>query len=59
VLVDDSPINIVRASEAGILPATLVHPWNQEVVERDGVIAAADWTGLRSKLDPVLERLGT
>jgi uncharacterized HAD superfamily protein len=59
VLVDDSPVNIVRASEAGILPATLVHPWNKEVVERDGVIAAPDWNGLRAKLKPVLERLGT
>lgn len=54
VLVDDSPVNIVRARDAGILPATILHPWNQEVVERDGVIAAADWTELRAKLDPVL-----
>ncbi len=58
VLVDDSPVNIVRASEAGIVPATLIHPWNREVVERDGVIGAADWEGLRVALDPVLARLG-
>jgi uncharacterized HAD superfamily protein len=58
VLVDDSPVNIVRAREAGILAATIAHPWNREVVERDGVIAASDWSGLRAKLDPVLEQIG-
>jgi len=41
------------------VPATLLHPWNAEVVERDGVIAAEDWEGLRALLDPVLVRLGT
>ncbi len=58
VLVDDSPVNIVRAREAGIVPATLIHPWNQELVDRDGVIAARDWAGLRAELDPVLRELG-
>ena len=57
VLVDDSPVNIVRAREAGIVPATIVHPWNEELVERDGVIGARDWRGLKAELDPVLERL--
>jgi uncharacterized HAD superfamily protein len=56
VLVDDSPVNIVRASEAGIVPATILHPWNREVVERDGVVAAADWVGLKAALEPVLAR---
>jgi hypothetical protein len=54
VLVDDSPINIMRAREAGIVPATLIHPWNAEVVERDGVIGAQDWAELRAKLEPLL-----
>ena len=57
VLVDDSPVNIERAREAGIVPATIIHPWNEELVERDGVIGARDWTGLRRELDPVLKRL--
>ena len=57
VLVDDSPVNIARAREAGIVPATIVHPWNEEVVERDGVIGAPNWKALRRELDPVLERL--
>jgi hypothetical protein len=39
------------------VPATLIHPWNQEVVERDGVIAASDWVGLRAALDPVLAEI--
>jgi uncharacterized protein len=59
VLVDDSPVNIARAREAGIVPATIVHPWNEELVGRDGVIGARDWKGLRRQLEPVLERIGT
>jgi uncharacterized protein len=59
VLVDDSPVNIAKAREAGIVAATIVHPWNEELVERDGVIGARDWLGLRRELDPVLERIGT
>jgi uncharacterized protein len=58
VLVDDSPVNIVRAREAGIVPATLIHPWNEELVDRDGVIGARDWRGLRAQLDPVLAEIG-
>jgi uncharacterized protein len=57
VLVDDSPVNIAKAQAAGIIPATIVHPWNEELVERDGVIGARDWSGLRARLDPVLERI--
>jgi uncharacterized protein len=58
VLVDDSPVNITRARDAGILAATIVHPWNEDLVDRDGVIGARDWEELRRKLDPVLERIG-
>ena len=57
VLVDDSPVNIAKARAAGIIPATIVHPWNEELVERDGVIGARDWSGLRARLDPVLARI--
>jgi uncharacterized protein len=57
VLVDDSPVNIARARDAGIVAATIIHPWNEEIVGRDGVIGARDWPGLRAQLDPVLERL--
>jgi FMN phosphatase YigB (HAD superfamily) len=58
VLVDDSPVNIAKAREAGIVAATIVHPWNEDLVERDGVIGATDWKGLKAALDPVLERIG-
>jgi uncharacterized protein len=58
VLIDDSPVNIARARDAGIVPATIVHPWNEELVERDGVIGARDWSSLRAKLEPVLARIG-
>ena len=58
VLVDDSPVNIRRAREAGILAATIVHPWNVELVGNDGVIGAPDWPALRAELDPVLDRIG-
>jgi uncharacterized protein len=58
VLVDDSPVNIARARERGIVAATIVHPWNEQQVERDGVIGARDWPGLAKLLDPVLDRIG-
>ena len=35
VLIDDSPINIHRALERGIVAATLVHPWNEDVCETE------------------------
>lgn len=54
VLVDDSPVNIARAREAGMVAATIVHPWNVDVVDRDGVIGARDWPELREWLAPVL-----
>jgi uncharacterized protein len=57
VLVDDSPVNIVRARNAGIVAATIVHPWNEELVERGDLIGGRDWDGLRNKLDPVIERI--
>lgn len=54
VLVDDSPANIGRARRAGMVAATIVHPWNVELVGRDGVIGAADWHELRANLAPIL-----
>jgi uncharacterized HAD superfamily protein len=54
LLIDDSPVNIVRALEAGIAAATLRHPWNQDVCEEEDVICGADWPELASRLDPLL-----
>ena len=54
VLVDDSPVNLVRAREAGIVGATILHPWNEEVAAGDGVVGARDWYELRERLTPLL-----
>ena len=55
VLVDDSPVNITRARRAGILAATIIHPWNDTLVGRDGVIGGRDWPELRARLEPHLQ----
>jgi uncharacterized HAD superfamily protein len=54
VLVDDSPQNLKNAREQGIAGATIIHPWNAELVGEDGIIGARDWTELRVRLDEVL-----
>ena len=48
LLVDDSPVNISRAVDAGIAVATISHPWNRDVCEDEDVICAADWAELRA-----------
>lgn len=50
VLVDDSPVNMRRAHEAGIVPVTLEHPWNRELCRQAGFVCAADWLELERKL---------
>jgi len=57
VLIDDSPINLQRALEAGITPATILHPWNRDVVEDEGVLHAEDWPTLAGRLESALEPL--
>jgi uncharacterized protein len=54
VLIDDSPVTLEQALEAGITVATLLHPWNRELCETEDVICGADWTELARKLTPVL-----
>jgi hypothetical protein len=54
LLIDDSPINILRAIEEGIVPATLEHPWNEDVCSTESVIAAPDWDALAVALEPLL-----
>jgi hypothetical protein len=56
VLIDDSPVNLVRALRVGIVPATLRHPWNAELCDRERILCGADWPELAARLDPVLER---
>lgn len=54
VLVDDSPVNLAAASEAGIVAATIVHPWNERLVEEGAAIGGRDWPELAERLEPVL-----
>ena len=54
VLVDDSPVNIERAREEGILAATIIHPWNESLVGEEGVIGADDWPELEKRVDEAL-----
>jgi len=54
VLIDDSPVNLEAALDAGIIPATLLHPWNRELCETEDVICGADWHELARNLAPVL-----
>jgi hypothetical protein len=55
LLVDDSPVNIARAVDAGIAVATIRHPWNRDVCEDEDVVCAEDWAELRRELAPLLE----
>lgn len=54
LLIDDSPHNIRRAIEKKIAVATILHPWNHELCEEEGVIGAKGWHELAALLDPVL-----
>jgi uncharacterized HAD superfamily protein len=54
VLIDDSPVNLVHAIEAGITAATITHPWNRDVIEEEDVVAADDWPSLERELAPFL-----
>ena len=54
VLVDDSPVNLIKAKREGIVGATLIHPWNEQVVAAGDAIGAASWEELRVKLAPSL-----
>ena len=55
VLIDDSPVNLTRAIEHGIVAATITHPWNRDVVEEEDVVAADDWPALERRLAPILQ----
>ena len=46
--IDDSPVNLERALEEGIVGATIAHPWNRELIAARDVIAADDWPGLEA-----------
>ena len=54
LLIDDSPVTLQRAIDAGIRAATILHPWNRELVEEEDVVAAGDWPSLERELAPFL-----
>ena len=54
LLIDDSPDTLLRAVDAGILAATLRHPWNEHVRDASLVSSGADWRELARVLEPVL-----
>jgi hypothetical protein len=54
LLVDDSPVNLLAARDNGIAPATLRHPWNAELCDREGIACAETWPGLGDVLIPLL-----
>jgi FMN phosphatase YigB (HAD superfamily) len=55
LLIDDSPANLLGARDAGILVATLRHPWNQDICDARQIICAADWEELARAVEPLLE----
>jgi uncharacterized protein len=54
ILIDDCPDHILRALAAGIVPATIAHPWNRDVCEEEGILCAPDWPALARLLTPAL-----
>ena len=59
VLVDDSPVNMRAAREHGMLAATLIHSWNEELVAGGdpGVVGAEHWPELAEAVDRALALL--
>ena len=54
VLIDDKPADLLRAVEAGMTAATLLHPWNTELCAEEDIVCAPDWPALRRKLADTL-----
>ena len=50
VLIDDSPVNLLRAAQHGIRGATIRHPWNAEICSTEGIVCADDWWGIAGTL---------
>jgi uncharacterized protein len=56
LIIDDSPVNLEGAIEAGMKAATIAHPWNREICEEEDIVCAADWPELKRRLAPLLEK---
>ena len=55
LLIDDSPVNLEAAVDAGLRAATLAHPWNRDVCEEEDIVCAPDWPALARALEPILQ----
>jgi hypothetical protein len=59
VIIDDSPVTLLRAIDEGMVTATLLHPWNRDLCEEEvEVVSAEDWPGLAAALEARVPRLG-
>jgi uncharacterized HAD superfamily protein len=54
LLIDDSPLVLEQAIDAGIQVATIVHPWNRDLCDTEDIVSAPDWPELRERLAPLL-----
>jgi uncharacterized HAD superfamily protein len=54
LLIDDKPADLLRALDAGMTAATLLHPWNVELCAEEDIVCAPDWPALRRQLEPLL-----
>ena len=55
LLIDDSPVNLSAAIDAGLRAATISHPWNRDICEEEDIVCAADWRSLARALEPLLQ----
>ena len=56
LLIDDSPVTLANALEAGMTAATIEHPWNRDLCEEEDIVSAPDWPTLAQRLEPLLRR---
>jgi uncharacterized HAD superfamily protein len=54
LLIDDSPETLMKASDAGITTATILHPWNRDLCEEEDIVCAPDWPTRARRLEPLL-----
>jgi uncharacterized protein len=50
LVIDDEPATLQGAVDAGMAAATIEHPWNEDVVAEEDVVAAPDWPTLADRL---------
>ena len=57
LVIDDEPATLQGAVDLGLTAATIRHPWNEEVVAEEDILAADDWPTLVSRLHAALPQL--